>query len=382
MYLFTREQQELKETVRKFVQEEVIPVASELDRSGTFPAHLLKRCGTLGFTAKALTEQYGRFDAVSACIIMEELARGLGSLALTICPHYQVCDILQEAGSEELKNTVLPQGHSLDKLFAYALSEASGGSDALSIDTTAYCNGKEWVLNGSKMWITNAGVANGYLVAARTNTATRNRDVTLFYIDANTPGLFIEEREPLIGLNSLPHCTITMRDCRVPLSHLIGTENNGYRILKPTLYFGRLSVSAIALGIAKRALELSIQYATVTGKYGRTLTSYQGLSFMLAEMYSKITVCRSGLYHAASLYDLRSSKLSAEVAAVKLLTTEYACDICKSARQIHGANGLSKKYEVERCFRDVQTLTIAEGTSEICKNIISNVITSPDYTGL
>lgn len=178
----------------------------------------------------------------------------------------------------------------------------------------------------------------------------------------------------MIGLNSCPTGHITFTNCRIPLGNIIGSENQGYTLLKPTLQLGRLAVSAIATGIAGRALELANNYSTTTGKYGRNLSSYQGIAFMLAEMYTKLAASRCMLYCSAEQYDAKDRQSAIDVAATKLMSTELACQVCKSARQIHGANGLSSDFEVDRCFRDAQMLTITEGTTEICKIIVSNSV--------
>ena len=230
------------------------------------------------------------------------------------------------------------------------------------------------MINGSKSWITASGKADGYLAAARTALTGRSRDISLFYVDAQAEGLTADTGSPMIGLNSCPTGRVSFRNCRIPAGNMIGEENGGYALLKPTLQLDRLAVAAIAAGIAGRALELANDYSTATGKYGRNLSSYQGIAFMLAEMYAKLSASRCMLYCAAEQYDAKERGAAADVAAAKLMSTELACEICKSARQIHGANGLSADFEVDRCFRDAQMLTIAEGTSEICKIIISNAV--------
>ncbi len=373
MYMLNESQKALEDKVRRFVREEVIPEAQELDRSGAFPTQLIKRCGELGLVGKELMRD-GSYRASDMCVIFEELARGSASLALTLVPHVLAFEIMNNVVSEPLKAEVIEPGFELNKLVAYATSEESGGSDVLGINTTAISLGDEWVLNGSKSWITAAGKADGYLVAARTALTGRSRDISLFYVDAQTEGLTADTGSPMIGLNSCPTGRVSFHNCRIPAGNMIGEENQGYALLKPTLQLGRLAVSAIAAGIAGRALELANDYSTATGKYGRNLSSYQGIAFMLAEMYSKLSASRCMLYCAAEQYDAKARGAAADVAAAKLMSTELACEICKSARQIHGANGLSGDFEVDRCFRDAQMLTIAEGTSEICKIIISNAV--------
>ncbi len=375
MYIFNDEQLKLKKKVRAFVEAEVMPEAQQLDKNRVFPSHLIKRCGELGFTGDELRRD-GKYKALELCMILEELARGSASLALALLPHYLVCDIMNAAASPDIGKNVLEPAISLEKLLAYAISEECGGSDVLGIDTTAIRLDDEWVLNGGKAWITSAGKADGYLIAARTALTGRSRNISLFYVDASTAGLTAEVGSNTIGLNACPTGKITLENCHIPRGNMIGEEDKGYALLKPSLQLGRLAVSAIAAGISSRALELANNYATVTGKYGRSLSSYQGISFMLAEMYAKLSASRSMLYCAAAQYDANVSGVSADIAAAKLMSTELACEICKSARQIHGANGLSSDFEVDRCFRDAQMLTIAEGTSEICKIVISNYVTN------
>ncbi len=373
MYMFNKSQKALKDKVGSFVREEVMPVAQELDKNGIFPTQLIKRCGELGLVAPELMTD-GHYRASEMCVIFEELARGNASLALALTPHYLACDIMNTAASPELRADVMDPAFALNKLIAYAISEESGGSDVLSINTTATQLGDEWVINGSKSWITASGKADGYLIAARTSLNSRSRDISLFYIDASTEGLEADIGSHMIGLNSCPTGHITFKNCRIPLVNIIGSENQGYALLKPTLQLGRLAVSAIAAGIAGRALELANNYSTTTGKYGRNLSSYQGIAFMLAEMYTKLAASRCMIYCSAEQYDAKERQSAIDIAATKLMSTELACQVCKSARQIHGANGLSVDFEVDRCFRDAQMLTIAEGTTEICKIIVSNSV--------
>lgn len=373
MYGFNDRQLELKKRVREFTEQEVIPIAQELDRSAIFPSRLVARCGELGFVGAELMRD-GKYSASEICVVLEELARGSASLALALIPHYLACEIMETAASPEMKRRELEPALKLERLFAYAISEASGGSDVLGIDTTAIALDGEWILNGSKSWITSLGAADAYLVAARTSLSGRSRNISLFCVDASASGLVIGESESMIGLNGSPIGTLRFENCRIPLSCIVGAENDGYRFLKPSLQLGRLAIAAVAAGISSRALELATGYSTVTGKYGRSLSSYQGISFMLAEMYAKLAASQSMVYCTAERYDSGDRRTAAEVAAAKLMSTEFACEICRSARQIHGANGLSRAAEVDRCFRDAQMLTIAEGTSEICKIIISNAV--------
>ncbi|HBD86168.1 MAG TPA: hypothetical protein DC001_01930 [Clostridiales bacterium] len=375
MYCLSESQKQFKGAIRKFVDEEICPYAPALDKAGVFPKNQLNRCWELGlanalFVADVEGCEYGALEGV---IIVEELARGLGSLGLIMCPHYQCCDLIALAGDDELKKNVLVPSLKYGKILAYALSEASGGSDALGIDTTAIRNGDEWVLNGSKCWITNAGIADGYIIAAKTSAYGRSRSVSLFYVDSASPGFIVRESDKMIGMNNSPMGTIEFNNCRIPLNCLVGNENEGYRLIKTALNEGRLSLSAVAVGIAQRALELAIAYSSSTSQYGRSLSTYQGISFKIADIYTRITAARNMLYHVASMCD-QNMPYTTEVAALKLFSTEICCEVCKDARQIHGAKGLSKDFEIERCLRDAHMLTVAEGTSEICRIVISNAM--------
>lgn len=375
MYSLSDKQRHLKSSVRKFVDEEVCPFAPILDRTGAFPKNQLSRCGELGyanvlFTANIPGCDYGALEGV---IILEELSRGLGSIGLILCPHYQCSDLIALAGNEELVRSVLQPSLTFEKIFAFALSEESGGSDALGLDATALRSGNYWVLNGAKCWITNAGVADGYVVAAKTSAYGRSRSVSLFYVDSAAPGLVVCENDRMFGMNCSPMGTIRFEDCRIPLNCLIGAENEGYKLIKPALNEGRLSLAAVAVGIAQRAMELAIEYSSSTGQYGRSLSTYQGISFKIADMYTKISAARNMLYHVASMCD-QHLPYTTDVAALKLFSTEMCCEVCKDARQIFGANGLSKNFEIERCLRDSHMLTVAEGTSEICKIIVSSAM--------
>lgn len=377
MYYLTEAQEQLRRALRQFVDEELRPVAAELDRAEAYPAALYARLGQLGYLDAAFLSdsRETHYNALEGTLIVEEVSRGLASLGLIIIPSIQCCDVISMAGSDALRREVLAPARRGEKLLAFALTEASGGSDALGIDTTALPHGNSWVLNGTKCWITNAGVADGYVVGARTSSLGRSRSVSLFYVPADAPGLRAEPRKEMLGMRSSPMGNVTFTDCVIPAENLLGTENDAYRLIKPMLNEGRLDMAAIAAGISQAALEASIHYTSSVGQYGRSLASYQSIAFSIAEMYAKIAAARNSLYHVAALFDARRP-CSVEAAALKLTATESCCEICAAARQIHGAAGLSREREVERLFRDAQMLTTAEGTSEICKIVISNAMYS------
>lgn len=372
MYRLTDAQRELRRRAEEFVDREICPRALTYEQSGEFPVALLHAITDGGFEAGIVRSDAAgvRKTAVESVLVMEQISRGLGSLGLITCPHCQCADLLRMGGSEALRSHVSART-SFARPLAYALSEERGGSDALGIETIAMRDGDTWVLNGSKAWITNAGYAGGYIVAAKTAANSRSRSISVFYVDSDARGLVVCPNEQMIGMHNVPIGAIRLEDCRIPLDHLVGSENEGYKLIKTTLNEGRLLLSAVAVGIAQRALELTVDYSGRRGQYDRKLSSYQGISFVVADMYAEIALSRNMLYHVASMCE-DDLPFTTDVAALKLTATEMCCRVSKEAMQIHGANGLSGDFEVERCLRDAQMLTIAEGTSQICKIIISN----------
>lgn len=375
MLFLSDEQLAFKKELRDFTDAEIRPAAGELEKDGAFPRTLYTRLGSLGYLDAnfALGRAGAKHNVVDGVIIIEEISRGLASLGLNISPHVQCCDLVATAGSEALRREVLQPALRGEKLFAFALSEESGGSDALGIDTMAVRSGDNWIINGKKCWITNAGMADGYIVGAKSPASGRSRSVSLFYVDKSAPGFSVCESDRMIGMHNSPTGSVLFDDCVIPADYLIGPENDAYPLIKTLLNVGRLNMAAVALGIAQAAMEASIAYTSTIGRYGRSLSSYQAIAFMVADMYTKITTARNSLYHVASLFEA-GKPVTTEVAALKLYATEMCCEVCKSARQVHGANGLKAGSEVERCFRDAQLLTIAEGSSEICRIVVSNAL--------
>lgn len=372
MFQLTEEQKQLRQRLRDFTEHEILPQASSLEASRAFPRDLFLRLGEEGYLDLCFYNQRpdAKYHCVESMIIMEEIARGLPSMTLSMSPHVQCMNLIALHGADSLKERVVPGCLRGEQLLAFALSEATGGSDALGIDTVAAFDGDGWVLNGEKCWITSAGAATGYIVAAQSANSGRSRDVSLFYVDASTPGFEVTERAMLTGMNNSPTGTIRMKDCRVPRDCLVGRENDAYGLIKVLLNEGRLDMAVLGVGIAQGAMESAIRHTSRSGRYGRNLASYQGISFQVARMYEKIFVTRSTLYYVASLFDSQQ-RVSMEVAALKLFASEMCGEVCRSAVQVHGARGLKQYSDVERYFRDAQMLTIGEGSSEVCQIVIS-----------
>lgn len=377
MFLLENRQKELRAELRRFVDAEILPVAADYDRRKVFPWELYKRIGEQGYLDAefAYTGTGAKYGCLEGSIIIEEISRGMASLGISIAPHYQCTELIAARGSETLKQKTVEAARRGELLLAFAITEASGGSDALGVDTIAVKDGDKWILNGRKCWITNAGAADGYIVTAKSPSSDRSRSVSLFYISKDAPGFKIIENDRMMGLRNSSMGEIIMDDCTIPDHCLIGKENDSYPLIKPLLNEGRLDMAAVALGISQAALEFSAERAEKRDAYGRSLSSHQAISFSLANMYTNIMMARNSLYSVASAMTagLPSSR---DAAALKLYATETCCEICKNACQIHGAYGLSADSDVERLFRDAQMLTIAEGTSEICRIVVSNGVYS------
>lgn len=372
MFQLNGQQKQLRQELRSFVEREILPHRDSYEQSRIFPRELFLKLGKEGYLD--LTFQHKRPDAryggIESSLIIEEISRGLPSMGLSMSPHVQCQNLLALYGSRRLREQVVPAAMGGELLLGFALSEASGGSDALGIDTVAAYDGDGWVLDGEKCWITNAGAADGYVIAAKSARSGRYRDVSLFYVDARTPGLDDSFRASLTGMNNSPNGTIRLKRCRVPADCLIGRENDAYGLIKVLLNEGRLNMSALGVGIAQGAMELAVRFTDSHGRFGRNLASYQGVSFQAARMYEKVFVARNALYAVADLLE-NQQHASMEVAAVKLFATEMCLEVCRAAVQLHGARGLSQDSAVDRYWRDAQMLTIGEGTSEICQIVIS-----------
>lgn len=372
MFQLTQQQKDLRKELRAFVDKEIIPQAEALDASREFPRKIFKLLGKMGYLDLSFynLRPQARYGSIESMIVMEEIARGLPSMTLSMSPHVQCMNLIALYGSSALRSRIISPALAGDILLGFAITEPGGGSEALCIDTKASFDGDSWVLNGEKCWITNAGAADGYIVAAKSSLSDRYREVSLFYVDASTPGLDDNLRVPLTGMNNSPTGTVRLNNCRVPAYCLVGRENDAYGLMKILLNEGRLDMAALAVGMAQGAMECAIRYTGSNGRFGRNLSSYQGVSFQVARMYEKIFMTRNSLYAVADMFQ-NQQRTSMEVAALKLFSSEMCIEVCRSSVQLHGARGLSQYTDVERYMRDCQMLTIAEGSSEVCQIVIS-----------
>jgi butyryl-CoA dehydrogenase len=371
----TEEQRIWQKTVHEFVAKEVQPKAQAVDVTGEFNWEAVRKMGPLGLLSLNIPEEYGGagVDAISAAIALEEIGWGCGSTALAIAAHNGLgITPIVLYGSEELKQDWLPLVASgQNKLAALALTEPGAGSDLQGgITTKAVKSGDEWVINGAKMWCTNASIAEYIITLVRTDPAGGSRSLSQILVPTTTPGLKIAPPEKKMGLHGSPTHAVTYEDVRVPLGNLIGEEGRGLHQTLATLDGGRIGIGAISIGLAQAAFEYAVNYARERKAFGKPIAEQQAIQWMLADAATELEAARNLLYKAAWLKE-NHRPYNKEAAMAKMFATEMAERVCRNAIQVHGGYGYSSEYPVERIYRDARLMTIGEGTSEIQRIVIA-----------
>lgn len=374
----TAEQKLWHKTVHDFVAKEVQPKAAEVDVTYEFNWSATRKMGPLGLLGLNIPEEYGGsgVDAVSAAIAIEELGWGCGSTALAIAAHNGLGTTpIALFGSDALKKQWLPRVASgQNKLGALALTEPGAGSDLQGgVTTRATKDGNEWVINGEKMWCTNASIAEYIITLVRTDSAGGSRSLSQILVPTDTPGLKIGPAEKKMGLHGSPTHAVTYDNVRVPLENLIGEEGKGLHQTLSTLDGGRIGIGAISVGLAQAAFEYAVQYARERQAFGKPIAEQEAIQWMLADAATEIEAARTLLYKAAWLKE-QGRNYHKAAAMAKLFATEMAERVCRNAIQIHGGFGYSSMYPVERLYRDARLMTIGEGTSEIQRLVIARQI--------
>jgi butyryl-CoA dehydrogenase len=369
------EQRLWKKTVHDFVAKEVQPRAHEVDVTGEFNWEATRKMGPLGLLGLNIPEVYGGtgIDSVSAAIAIEELGWGCGSTALALAAHNGLGTTpIVLFGSEELKGKWLPRVASGEnKLGSLALTEPGAGSDLQGgVTTKAVRDGNEWVINGAKMWCTNASIAEYIITLVRTDPAGGSRSLSMILVPTDAQGLSIGPAEKKMGLHGSPTHAVTYEDVRVPLGNLIGEEGRGLHQTLTTLDGGRIGIGAISVGLAQAAFEHAVNYARERKAFGKPIAEQQAIQWMLADAATEIEIARLMVYKAAWLKE-GGRNYNKEAAMAKMFATEMAERVCRDAIQIHGGYGYSSEYPVERIYRDARLMTIGEGTSEIQRLVIA-----------
>jgi len=363
----------LQDVARRFAAEHVAPNARVWDREADIPRETVKKLGELGFMGIFIPDEYGGcgFGDREATVIMEEVARHCGGTALMLDAHNALCCAhLLRSANEAQRKTYFPKLATGEMVGAWALSEPGCGSDAAALTTTAKLDGDEWVLEGSKHWITNGHYAGVFIVMARTEPEGGAKGISAFIVERDTPGFLIGPKEDKLGMRASDTVGLTFENCRIPKDHLCGQLNEGFIDAMKVLERGRITISAMAVGLARGAFEESLRYAHEREAFGKPIFEHQSIQFLLADMAMEIDAGRLLTRKAAVLADEgKPSNIEASVA--KLQTSEMATKVCLDAIQIHGGNGYTKDFPVERYMRDAKLCEIGEGSSQVQRVIIA-----------
>jgi len=372
MIKFTEEHEMVRKMVREFSQKEVAPIAIEIDENERFPNETFEKMAELNLLGMPFDEKYGgaNFDYISYMITLEELARACASTALSYSAHVSLAATpIDEFGTEEQKQKYLGPLARGEKYGSFGLTEPSSGSDAAGMKTVAVKDDKNYVLNGSKIYITNAEVADIFVVAAITDKNKGTKGISNFIIERGMPGFEVGKKEIKCGMRGSPTCVLHFNDCIVPEANVLGELNNGFKQFLKILTGGRVGIAAQALGIAKEAMKRSVLYAQEREQFGQKIGEFQATQFKIADMATKISAAEELVYNAAELKQEGKPYIH-QAGIAKLFTTEMATEVANQAIQIHGGNGYVQDYEVERFWRDAKLLEIGEGTSEIQRIVI------------
>ena len=375
-FVLTQKQEMFRAVLQEFAEKEVAPLAAEIDKSGRFPRETVKKMAELGIMGLPIPEQYGGAggDTTTYCMAVEEISRACAATGIILSAHVSVCTqpIYQFGNEEQKKKYLIPLAKG-EKLGAIALTEPNAGSDASNQQTVAVLDGEHYVFNGTKIFVTNGGEADIYLVMAMTDPSKGLKGISSFIVEKGFPGLTFGKKENKMGVRASSTTELIFQDCRVPKENLLGREGEGFKIAMQTLNGGRISIGAQALGIAQACLDESIRYAKEREQFNHPIASFQGIQWMLADMATNVEAARMLVYKAASLKD-RKKPYSKESAMAKLFAAETAMKQAVKAVQIHGGYGYMKEYKVERLMRDAKITEIYEGTSEVQRTIIASGI--------
>ncbi|MBN1503687.1 MAG: acyl-CoA dehydrogenase [Candidatus Eisenbacteria bacterium] len=372
----TNEQKMIQEAARDFAQKEIAPVAAELDREEKFPAEIVKKLGELGFMGMTIPTEYGGggMDTLSYVLAVEQVAKACASTAIIMSVNNSlVCYPLYEFGTEEQKKKYLPQLASGQKLGAFSLTEPNAGSDAGNQQTTAVLQGDNYVINGTKIFVTGGNMADYIIMTASTDKSKGSRGVTAFIVDTKWPGFKVGSLEHKLGIRAASTAELVLTDMKVPKENVLGTPGEGYKIALRALDGARVGVSAQALGIAQAAFEVAVRYSKQRQQFGKFISEFQAIQWMIADMAVSIEAARLLVYKSAFVKDTKKY-FSKEAAMAKLFASEMASDVTSKAIQIHGGYGYTRDYPVERNYRDARITQIYEGTSEVQKLVIAATV--------
>jgi butyryl-CoA dehydrogenase len=372
----TEEQQMIQQTAREFADNEIAPVAEQNNREGKFPKAIVDKLAGLGFLGMLIPEEYNGTGLGNFCLVLalEEVNRVCASTGVTMSVHNSLCTSpIVHWANDDLKKKYLPRLATGELLGAYALSEPDSGSDAASLTASAVKDGNDYILNGTKNFITTGAEADTFIVFARTDASHKTRGITAFIVDADTKGFTVGRKEDKLGLRASSTTQLVFEDMRVPASQILADEGMGFKIAMHTLDGGRIGIAAQSVGIAQACLDAAVKYAEEREAFDKQIGHFQAMQWKLADMATRIEAARHLMYNASRLKD-EGKPHSKEAAMAKLFSSETSNWAAKEAVQIHGGAGYLEDFPVERFFRDARITTIYEGTSEIQRIVISRAL--------
>jgi len=381
LFPFTEEHEMIRQAARDFAQKEIAPIAAEFDESGDFPYETIMKMGKMGFMGIEVPEEFGgaEMDTLAYVLAVEEISKADASHGIIMSVNNSLfCYGIQKFGSEAQKQKYLRAVASGKSIGAYSLTEPMAGSDAGSLRCQAVKDGDTYVLNGRKSWVTSGPVADYIVVFAMTAPEMKHKGITAFIVDSTLPGFSVGKKEPKLGIRASATSEILFEDCRVPVENRLGEEGEGFKIALIVLDVGRIGVAAQALGISGAAYEASVAYAQEREAFNQKIGEFQGISFKLADMKTRLEASRLLVYNAAMAKEKSKKtgqRFTLEASIAKLFSSEASMFISHAAIQIHGGIGFSKELPVERYFRDAKITEIYEGTSEIQRLVISRMET-------
>ena len=371
-YLLTEDQKMIRDACREIAEEHIKPVRAKYDEDGTFPWDIVEVLRQADIFGVYIPEEYGGFGGgvLEMAIAMEEISRGCGGISLAFGATALGSYPILLFGGEEQKRKFLPEIAAGRKLAAFALTEANAGSDAAGIETTAVRDGDSYVLNGTKQWITNGGEAEVYAVITMTDRSRGARGATAFIVEKGTPGFTFGKTENKMGIRASATRELVFQDCRVPRENILGREGMGFIVAMKTLDKSRPGIAAQAIGIAQAALEEALAFVKERRQFGKPVSSFQGVQFMLADMATRIEASRALVYTTARMMDAGIKEVSMAAAMSKLMASDMAMQVTTDAVQLMGGSGYMKEYPVEKMMRDAKITQIYEGTNQIMRQVI------------
>ncbi len=371
---FSAEEQLFRTSVRQFAEEQVRPLVGQMDRDAKMSPDLIRQFFDLGLMGVGVPEAYGGAgDFFMAVLAVEELSRVDAAVGVVVdVQNTLVCNAILRWGTEEQKRKYLPR-LCADTIGSYALSEAGSGSDAFALATRATERGEGFVLNGRKLWITNAGEAGLFIVFANANPQAGYRGITAFLLERDTPGFTVGKKEDKLGIRASSTCELVLEECFVPRSQVLGEVGKGYKVSIETLNEGRIGIGAQMIGVAQGALEVAVHYAKERKQFGQPIANFQGIQFQIARMATQLEAARLMVYNAARLRTAGSS-FTKEAAMAKLFSSEAAEMVCGESLEIFGGYGYTKEFPAEKYFRDAKIGKIYEGTSNMQLQTIAKLI--------